>query len=174
MQLSETISNQLFGLIEPLAEDSGLELGDYEIPIWKLSTKADWMGHLFKHAINSPLFESLAYLNYLGPSSAGTFSSESVSNILAGRVEPEAFQGKIVVVGFNARSLDKKLTPFGVMAGMEVQATAIHNLIHQNFLERNSNLIVFLCLMTDSFIQPGQIDMPGWADSQRIKTMTYR
>jgi len=26
MQLSETISNQLFGLIEPLAEDSGLEL----------------------------------------------------------------------------------------------------------------------------------------------------
>ncbi len=135
-----------------VSEDSGLELGDYEIPIWKLSTKADWMGHLFKHAINSPLFESLAYLNYLGPSSAGTFSSESVSNILAGRVEPEAFQGKIVVVGFNARSLDKKLTPFGVMAGMEVQATAIHNLIHQNFLERNSNLIVFLCLLGLSLI----------------------
>jgi diguanylate cyclase (GGDEF)-like protein len=135
-----------------ISRNSRIQIEGYEVPIWDRNTKLDWMAQLFKHAVDHPLFKSLAYLNYLGPSSAGAFSSESVSNILEGRVEPEAFKNKIIVVGFNAKSLDKKLTPFGVMAGMEVQATAIHNLIHKNFLERNSNLIVFLCLLGLSLV----------------------
>ena len=63
----------------------------------------------------------------------------SVSNILAGRVDLQSFRDKIVLVGINAQSMDRKLTPFGIFPGMEIQATVMHNLLARSFLKRTDN-----------------------------------
>ena len=73
-----------------------------------------------------------AWIDYRGP--PGTIPTVLLRPVLAGKVSPSAFQGKIVVVGASAPSLqDTHTTPTtadNVMSGPEVQANAIWTVEH--------------------------------------------
>jgi len=73
-------------------------------------------------------------INFLGP--AKTFPHYSISDILHGRLSPGLFKDKIVLVGATATGIyDMRVTPFSaVYPGVEIHATAIDNILHQNFL----------------------------------------
>lgn len=77
-------------------------------------------------------------LNYRGP--AGTFPHYSAAAVYHGRVPPEAFAGRYVLLGASAGGLhDLKPTPFDPgMPGMEVQATLIDNAIAGDALRRST------------------------------------
>lgn len=73
-------------------------------------------------------------VNYLGP--AKTFPHYSISDILNRRIPEDKFKGKIVLVGATATGIyDLRVTPFGsIYPGVEIHATVIDNILHQNFL----------------------------------------
>jgi adenylate cyclase len=73
-------------------------------------------------------------INYLGPGK--TFPHHSVSDVLKGRLPPETFKGKIVLVGATATGIyDMRVTPFSaVYPGVEIHANVIDNILHRNFL----------------------------------------
>ena len=92
---------------------AGVQLGDRQIP-------TDEMGRML--------------VNYLGPGK--TFPHYGVSDILNGRIPPETFKGKIVLVGATATGIyDLRVTPFSaVYPGVEIHATVIDNILHGDFL----------------------------------------
>jgi adenylate cyclase len=73
-------------------------------------------------------------VNFMGP--AKTFPHYSVSDILHERLPPDLFKDKIVLVGATATGIyDMRVTPFSaVYPGVEIHATVIDNILHQNFL----------------------------------------
>ncbi len=73
-------------------------------------------------------------INFMGP--ARTFPHYSVSDILHERLSPDIFKDKIVIVGATATGIyDMRVTPFSaVYPGVEIHATVIDNILHQNFL----------------------------------------
>jgi len=73
-------------------------------------------------------------VNYLGP--ARSFPHYSVSDVLRGRLSPDHFKDKIVLVGATATGIyDMRVTPFSsVYPGVEIHANVIDNILHQNFL----------------------------------------
>lgn len=75
-------------------------------------------------------------INYRGP--GGTFPHYSISDIVAGRLDPELFRDRIVLVGATATGIyDLRVTPFStVYPGIEIHATVIDNILHEDFLKR--------------------------------------
>ncbi|MBN2515276.1 MAG: CHASE2 domain-containing protein [Deltaproteobacteria bacterium] len=75
-------------------------------------------------------------INYLGP--AGTFPHYSITDIINGRMEKNLFKDKIVLIGATATAIfDLRVTPFSaVYPGIEIHATVIDNILHQNFIQR--------------------------------------
>ena len=86
-------------------------------------------------------------VNYLGP--ARTFPHYSIADIIANRIPPEKLRGKIVIVGATATGIyDLRVTPFSaVYPGVEIHATVIDNILHNNFL-RQSWWIKFLDIVS--------------------------
>jgi adenylate cyclase len=76
------------------------------------------------------------FINYRGP--AQTFSTYSVSDILAGTLPKGTFKDRIVLVGATAIGIgDIRTTPFGpVFPGPEVHANAVDNMLAGDFVER--------------------------------------
>ncbi|MCX5822484.1 MAG: CHASE2 domain-containing protein, partial [Deltaproteobacteria bacterium] len=76
-------------------------------------------------------------VNYLGP--AKTFPHYSISDIVNGRISADKLKGKIVLVGATATGIyDMRVTPFSaVYPGVEIHATVIDNILHQNFLSHS-------------------------------------
>ncbi len=79
-------------------------------------------------------------IRFRGP--AGTIPSYSVADIIARRVPPGALKGKIVVVGLTGRALgDRVVTPEGGdFPGVEVQASAVDNVLSGGFLVSTGQL----------------------------------
>jgi len=77
-------------------------------------------------------------INYLGPGK--TFPHYSISDIIKGKLSPDTFKDKIVIVGATAIGIyDLRVTPYSsVYPGVEIHATAIDNILHGNFLHRSS------------------------------------
>ncbi|MBI4633592.1 MAG: CHASE2 domain-containing protein [Deltaproteobacteria bacterium] len=75
-------------------------------------------------------------VNYMGP--AKTFPHYSISDIIGGRVSPDIFRNKIVIVGATATGIyDLRVTPFSaVYPGVEIHATVIDNILHRKFLQQ--------------------------------------
>jgi adenylate cyclase len=75
-------------------------------------------------------------INYLGP--PRTFTAYSITDILKGAFPPQAFKGKIILVGPTAEGIyDYGSTPFSpVHPGIEVHATIIENMLGQDFLRK--------------------------------------
>jgi adenylate cyclase len=113
----------------PMIVPSFAEYGVENIRLDKIRIPTDESGRLL--------------VNFLGP--AKTFPHYSVSDILNGRISKEKLNGKIVLVGATATGIyDLRVTPFGaVYPGVEIHATIIDNILHQNFLI-HSDWIKFL------------------------------
>ncbi|MFI5367176.1 MAG: CHASE2 domain-containing protein, partial [Candidatus Binatia bacterium] len=73
-------------------------------------------------------------VNYRGPGK--TFKYVAAADVLAGRVAPETFRGKLVLVGVTAAGLaDMRATAFdGVLPGVEIHATAMDNILRRDFI----------------------------------------
>jgi adenylate cyclase len=82
-------------------------------------------------------------INYLGP--ARTFPHYSITDILSGKIPPDTFRDKIVLIGATAVGIyDLRVTPFSpAFPGVEIHATIIDNILHRNFLT-NSSLTRFI------------------------------
>jgi adenylate cyclase len=95
----------------------GIKIGDINIP-------ADETGRML--------------VNYYGP--GRTFPHYSISDIIKGKLSPDTFKDKIVIVGATAIGIyDLRVTPYSsVYPGVEIHATAIDNILHGNFLHRSS------------------------------------
>jgi len=84
-----------------------------------------------------PVSENGDFLvNYYGP--AHTFPYFSATDVLSGKVEAGALQGRIVLVGATAAGThDIHTSPYGPLyPGTEVHANVIENILQQDFLER--------------------------------------
>lgn len=75
-------------------------------------------------------------INFLGPPK--TFPHLSISDILAGRVPADAIENKIVLVGATAMGThDLRSTPVSpLFPGVEIHATAIDNILSQNYITK--------------------------------------
>ncbi|MDZ7337238.1 MAG: adenylate/guanylate cyclase domain-containing protein [candidate division KSB1 bacterium] len=83
-------------------------------------------------------------INYLG--TMGTFRYVSYYDVLMERVPAEIFEGRIVLVGTSAAGLaDIRPVPFqGAFPGVEIHATIIHNILHQQFINRPGKVAIYL------------------------------
>jgi adenylate cyclase len=75
-------------------------------------------------------------LNYRGP--GRTFPHVAAADVLAGRVPPETFRDKLVLVGVTAVGAgDVRAAPFdAVYPGVEIHATVLDNVLRNDFIYR--------------------------------------
>lgn len=94
---------------------AGIRLGDQALPV-------DHRGRLL--------------VDYRGP--GRTFPHVSAAELLAGRVPPEIFRDKLVVVGVSAVGAgDVRATPFDeVYPGVEIHATVLDNILRGTFIRQ--------------------------------------
>ncbi len=81
-------------------------------------------------------------LNYRGP--GRTFEHVSAADLLSAEVDAVIFRNRFVIVGVSAIGVgDLRVTPFdGVFPGVEVQATALDNLLRADFVQRPKWLVL--------------------------------
>src|SRR5229473_2134646 len=91
------------------------------------------------------------FINFHGP--AYTYKHYSMVDVIEHKTPPDAFSGKIVLVGATATGIgDLRTTPFGGLdyPGVEIHANVIDNILHGNFLSRGAKeslsdlLLIFL------------------------------
>ncbi len=75
-------------------------------------------------------------VNYRGP--GRTVPHVSAADVLAGRVPPEKFRDKLVLIGVTAVAVgDVRAAPFdAVYPGVEIHATVLDNILRQDFIYR--------------------------------------
>jgi adenylate cyclase len=78
------------------------------------------------------------WLDYAGP--AKTFPTYSALDLMEGRVPRAALEGKLVLLGVTRLGYDAARTPFGSMPGVEVQATAVDDVLTGLSLRRTSRV----------------------------------
>src|SRR5271156_4273383 len=81
-----------------------------------------------------------ALINFHGP--AYTYLHKSMAEVLEGKIPPDIFRGKIVLIGATATGIgDIKSTPYSGTdyPGIEIHANVIDNLLHGNFLQRGAH-----------------------------------
>jgi adenylate cyclase len=106
-------------------------------------------------------------INYHGP--GYTYPHYSFADVVQGRVSPETFRGKIVLVGATATGIgDLRTTPYGGLdfPGVEIHANVIDNMLHGNFLLRGAKQQLFDAVLILLFGVPLGIAMalvsPRW------------
>ena len=78
-------------------------------------------------------------INYHGP--GYTYPHYSLADVIANKLSPPTFQGKIVLIGATATGIgDLRTTPYGGLdyPGVEIHANVIDNILHQSFLVRGA------------------------------------
>lgn len=83
-----------------------------------------------------PVDSGGAWIDYRGP--ARSYPTYSAADVVAGAVPPGALDGKLVLIGVTRLGYDIARTPFGNMPGVEVQATAVDDLLSGRALSRTS------------------------------------
>jgi adenylate cyclase len=86
-------------------------------------------------------------INYIGGEQS--FNYVSASDVITGRVVPQVFSGKIVLVGTSALAThDQKVTPFSVdMPGVEKNANVVWNILRNDFLRQSPRIIEVVALV---------------------------
>ena len=109
----------------PLVADYGVET----VSLGKVAIPVDEMGRFM--------------VNYRGPGK--TFPHLSITDILRGRVPPQTFRDRIVLVGATAMGIfDLRVTPFdNLFPGLEIHANIIDNILYQDFLKRPAWALIF-------------------------------
>lgn len=107
-------------------------------------------GEVLETPIPSSRFtDGEALIDFRGP--PGTVPTVSFSQLLAGRVDPRFYGGKVVVVGATSPSLhDLHATPVSSdrpMAGVEVQANAILTALHDFPMRKGSFWMAILAIV---------------------------
>jgi adenylate cyclase len=97
-----------------------------------------------------------ALIDYQGP--PGAIDSVSFSRLLRGRFDPKLVRGRIVVVGASAPSLQDvhptSTSGGGLMAGPEVQASAISTLLRGVPLRDAPGWLDLLCIIAMALVAP--------------------
>ena len=94
--------------------------------------------------INIPVDnEGRFMINYYGETK--TFKRYSIVDIIQGNFEPEDFDSRIVLVGATGIAVhDLRATPFDKsLPGVEIHATVIDNIIHENYLKRPEGYLTY-------------------------------
>lgn len=87
-------------------------------------------------------FDAPVEINYLG--AAGSFPTVSIRDLLEGRVPPEAFNGKLVIIGNRTDSTEAYTTPLGRMSRAEAVANITDNILRNKVPKRISLWVSFL------------------------------
>lgn len=83
-------------------------------------------------------------VNFHGP--AYTYPHYSMADVVGGKLSPELFNGKIVLIGATATGIgDLRSTPYGGLdyPGVEIHANVLDNILHRNFLQREAKQQLF-------------------------------
>src|SRR5215472_7127153 len=109
-------------------------------------------------------------VNYRGP--LRTFPYVSIADVIQRNFPVGSFRDKIVLVGASATGIaDIKTTPFGdlVTPGVEIHANIIDNMLHQDFLRRGPQQI----LWDQRFIFLFGIALGLWLASTRAQNLWF-
>jgi diguanylate cyclase (GGDEF)-like protein len=115
-------------LQHPIATSpAGIKIGDVVLPPYRRWERGQHEGPVTSYM-----------LNYAGPSGhcPETYYSEVLTNHATG-----TFKDKFVIVGFRAKGTspdDLKVSPYGVIAGVEVHANLVNNILTGRILQRFS------------------------------------
>jgi CHASE2 domain-containing sensor protein len=97
-----------------------------------------------------------ALIDFRGP--PGTISTVSYADVLDGRVRPQVFEGKVVVVGATSATLQDvhqtSTTSASPMAGPEIQANAIWTALHDNPLQPAPGWLALIAIVLGALIAP--------------------
>jgi CHASE2 domain-containing sensor protein len=97
-----------------------------------------------------------ALIDFRGP--PGTIRTVSYADVLEGRVKPQVFRGKIVVVGATSATLQDvhqtSTTSASPMAGPEIQANAIWTALHDNPLQPARGWLALIAIILGALIAP--------------------
>jgi CHASE2 domain-containing sensor protein len=95
-------------------------------------------------------------IDFRGP--PGAIRTVSYADVLEGRVGPQVFQGKVVVVGATSATLQDvhqtSTTSASPMAGPEIQANAIWTALHDNPLQPASGWLALIAIVLGAAIAP--------------------
>lgn len=77
-------------------------------------------------------------INYAG--GGNYFTEFKYSDVLRGDVDESNFRNRLVIIGTKATGIseDLKFCPFGALAGVEIHANLLHNILSKRFLHRSS------------------------------------
>ncbi len=105
------------------------------------------------------------FIRYYGP--RGTFPSLRVSDFLAGKIPPEVFNEKLVIIGVTAVGIsDEWPTPYidqGSLAGVEIHASIIQSLLQGDLLSPLSQRGRLLLALAFFFLAWVSLRRPLWA-----------
>ncbi len=90
---------------------------------------------LSQQAVALPPLDRPLWVNW--PGAAAALPTYSFVDVVAGRVPPEVFEGKVVMVGATALGLDDWVTPFDVnppASGVYLHAALVDNLLDRDWL----------------------------------------
>ncbi len=122
----------------PVASDpQGVRLGSWVLPLDPARRTGERSGGEDARMLKVP-FPGTAYLRYQHGGSEGAIPAVRALDVLAGEVPPQRFRDRILVLGLNVRGMDRKVTPVGIQAGMEIQAQLARNLLDRSLLTRMS------------------------------------
>ncbi len=97
-----------------------------------------------------------ALIDFRGP--PGTIRTVSYADVLEGRINPQVFRGKIVVVGATSATLQDvhqtSTTSASPMAGPEIQANAIWTALHDNPLQPAPGWLGVIAIVLGALIAP--------------------
>jgi signal transduction histidine kinase/CHASE2 domain-containing sensor protein len=121
---------------------------------------------LVREPVVLPALDRPLWLNWAG--SVAGVPTYSYLDVLQDKIPPESFENKIVVVGITAAGFDALQTPFNrnpATTNVYFHATAINNLLQQNFLHIPSRRWVFLGLLVGGAAL--SVLLSGWSDRQQ-------
>ncbi len=108
----------------------------------------------FKPKVDDPRvektrFERSAYINYDKLMQEGNVTQILASDLLVGSepVDRHHFEGRVVLIGVNHSGLDLKLTPYGQIPGVYVQANLVRNILERSFFRRITPLWLALMVL---------------------------
>jgi adenylate cyclase len=136
----------LYGSLDVMAVRAYLGVQDNLVLTYGQNGIVDIQFGAEKRVVPNDIGEAL--INYHGP--AYTYNHYSMADVVGGKVPPENFKGKIVLIGATATGIgDIKSTPYAGTdyPGVEIHANVIDNLLHGDFLQHGAHQQIADALM---------------------------